>query len=342
MSGTLTGSKARWGVLLAVTALVLAAAGIYAVGAYQRFEESRTAASSVGITAGQPLPAAPFVLFRNTASGQGYGNAATVPLSAPGGTRAVSEQECDRVHGTAETVVCLKTNRGLVTAFEAAVMNRDWQIQRSWPLPGIPSRTRVSADGSMIATTVFVTGHSYAASGFSTATEISLPGGTSGNLEDFALMVNGERLVATDRNIWGVTFAPGQSDVFYATAASSGRIWLVRGSLSAKSLTAIHDHVECPSISPDGTRIAYKENDGGGLVAHWKVAVLDLASGRETVLAEKRSVDDQIEWLDDRNLLYGLADDAVEGDSNIWQLGTEPGSQPSLFIAHAWSPSVVR
>ncbi|WGM18889.1 hypothetical protein QEH68_12615 [Paenarthrobacter sp. OM7] len=342
MSGTLTGSKARWGVLLAVTALVLAAAGIYAVGAYQRFEESRTAASSVGITAGQPLPAAPFVLFRNTASGQGYGNAATVPLSAPGGTRAVSEQECDRVHGTAETVVCLKTNRGLVTAFEAAVMNRDWQIQRSWPLPGIPSRTRVSADGSMIATTVFVTGHSYAASGFSTATEISLPGGTSGNLEDFALMVNGERLVATDRNIWGVTFAPGQSDVFYATAASSGRIWLVRGSLSAKTLTAIHDHVECPSISPDGTRIAYKKNDGGGLVAHWKVAVLDLASGRETVLAEKRSVDDQIEWLDDRNLLYGLADDAVEGDSNIWQLGTEPGSQPSLFIAHAWSPSVVR
>ncbi|MET4539932.1 hypothetical protein ABIE37_001706 [Arthrobacter bambusae] len=342
MSGTLIGSKARWGVLLAVTALVLAAAGIYAVGAYQRFEESRTAASSVGVTAGHPLPAAPFVLFRNTASGQGYGNAATVPLSAPGGTRAVSEQECDRVYGTAGTVVCLKTNRGLVTAFEAAIMNRDWQVQRSWPLPGIPSRTRVSADGSMIATTVFVTGHSYAASGFSTATEISLPGGTSGNLEDFALMVNGERLVATDRNIWGVTFAPGQSDVFYATAASSGRIWLVRGSLSAKTLTAIHDHVECPSISPDGTRIAYKKNDGGGLVAHWKVAVLDLASGQETVLAEKRSVDDQIEWLDDRNLLYGLADEAVEGDSNIWQLGTAPGSQPSLFIAHAWSPSVVR
>ncbi|MGF6833649.1 hypothetical protein QF015_001824 [Paenarthrobacter sp. TE4293] len=342
MSGTLTGSRVRWGVLLAVTALVLAAAGIYAIGAYQRFEESRMAASSVGVTAGQPLPNAPFVLFRNTASGQGYGNAATVPLSDPGGTRAVSEQECDRVYGTPDSVVCLKTNRGLVTAFEAVVLDRDWQQQRAWPVPGIPSRTRISADGSMIATTVFVTGHSYATAGFSTATEISLPGGSSGNLEDFALMVNGERLVTTDRNIWGVTFAPGQSDVFYATAASSGRIWLVRGSLSAKTLTAIHDHVECPSISPDGTRIAYKKNDGGALAAHWKVAVLDLASGQESVLAEKRSVDDQIEWLDNQNLLYGLADEAVEGDSNIWQLGTEPGSQPSLFIAHAWSPSVVR
>ena len=342
MSGALAEGKLRWGALLAVTALVLVAAGIYAVAAYQRFEESRTAASSVGITASQPLPAAPFILFRNTASGQGYGNAATVPLASPDGNRAVSGQECDRVYGTSEKVVCLKTNRGLVTAFEAAVLDRNWEQQRAWPVPGIPSRTRISPDGSMIATTVFVSGHSYATAGFSTATEISLPEGTSGNLEDFALMVNGERLLATDRNIWGVTFAPGQSDVFYATAASSGRIWLVRGSLSAKTLTAIHDNVECPSISPDGTRIAFKKNDGGALAAHWKVAVLELATGQQTVLSEKRSVDDQIEWLDNRNLLYGLAADGGNGDSNIWKLGTDPTSQPSLFIAHGWSPSVVR
>ncbi|WP_275775215.1 hypothetical protein [Paenarthrobacter sp. Y-19] len=341
-SGGAPTGKVRWGVLLVVTVLVLVAAGVYAVGAYQRFEESRTAASSVGTSAGGQLPGAPFVLFRNTASGQGYGNAATVPLSDPGGSRAVSGQECDRVYGSPEQVVCLRTNRGLVTSFEAEVFNRNWEQQRAWPLPGIPSRTRISPDGSNIATTVFVTGHSYATAGFSTATEISLPGGSTGNLEDFALLVNGERLQATDRNIWGVTFAPDQADVFYATAAASGRIWLVRGSLSARTLTAVHDNVECPSISPDGTRIAYKKNDGGALAAHWNIAVLDLASGRETVLAEKRSVDDQIEWLDDRSLLYGLPDETTDGDSNIWKLETEPGAQPSMFIAHGWSPSVVR
>ncbi|QQQ61095.1 hypothetical protein [Paenarthrobacter ureafaciens] len=342
MSGRMAGAKLRWGILLAVTALMLTAAGVYAVGAYQRFEQSRTAAPSVGVTAGQPLPQAPFVLFRNTAAGQGYGNAATVPLADSKGERAVSEQACDRVYGTSAEVVCLKANRGLVTAFEATVLDRNWQQQRSWALPGIPSRTRISADGSLIATTVFVTGHSYSTSGFSTATEISRGTSNLGNLEDFALMVNGERLVAADRNIWGVTFVPGQEDSFYATAASSGRLWLVKGSLSRRTLTAVHDNVECPSISPDGARIAFKKNDGGALGTRWKVAVLDLASGTETVLSEKRSVDDQIEWLDEDTLLYGLPDQAVEGDSNIWKLDIEPAAQPELFIAHAWSPSVVR
>lgn len=342
MTGTLTNGRTRWGVLLVVTAVVLIAAAVYAFTAYQRFQESQTAAPAVGVTAAEPLPDVPFVLFRNTAAGQGYGRAATVPLSAPSGTRAVSEQDCDRVYGTSTSVVCLRSKRGLVTSFDAVVLNRDWQQQKSWPLAGIPSRTRISPDGSMLATTVFVTGHSYAAAGFSTATEIALPDAAPENLESFSLLVNGEPLLSVDRNIWGVTFVPGQKDAFYATAASSGRIWLVRGSVSARTLTAVHNNVECPSISPDGTRLAFKKNDGGGLAAHWKVAILDIASGQESVLSETRSVDDQIEWLDNDSVLYGLPDDAVEGDSNIWKLGTEAGSTPSLFIAHAWSPSVIR
>ena len=71
--------------------------------------------------------------------------------------------------------------------------------------------------------------------------------------------------------------------------------------------------MECPSLSPDGTRIAYKKNTGGTLAAHWRVAFLDLATGKETVLSEPRSVDDQIEWLDDQTLLYGLARDGAAG-----------------------------
>jgi hypothetical protein len=338
------GSKSRWGILLVFTVLIVAAAGTYAAVAFQRFEDSRTAASTARVASGAAVLKHGSVLFRNTAPGQGYGMIGTVPLSEPAGERALTGVACDRVYGSIQDIVCLKTNRGLVTNFEAVLLTPDWQQTRTWAVPGIPSRTRMSADGSLLATTVFVSGHSYGTAGFSTETSITAVqgGGGSGNLEEFALLVNGTRLAAADRNIWGVTFAPGQSDTFYATAASSGRIWLVKGSISARTLTAVHDGVECPSLSPDGTRIAYKKNTGGPLAAHWNVAVLDLASGKETLLSEPRSVDDQIEWLDDQTLLYGLARDGAAGDSDIWQIKADPASRSSIYIEHAWSPSVVR
>ena len=62
---------------------------------------------------------------------------------------------------------------------------------------------------------------------------------------------------------------------------------------------------ECPSLSPDGTRVAYKKR-GDRATGEWRLAVLDLATGKETLLAERRSVDDQVEWLDDDRILYGL------------------------------------
>lgn len=338
------GGRKRWIILLVITVLVLAGAGAYAAVAFQRFQESRSSASAVSVSSGGALPAASFVLFRNTAPGQGYGMAGTVPLTAPSGQRLLAPEACDRVYGTAGSVVCLKTNRGLVTSFEAVLLNREWQPTGRWALPGIPSRTRMSADGSMVSTTVFVSGHSYGVSGFSTETSISRTdgGAGTGNLEDFALLVNGERVTAADRNIWGVTFVPGQPDAFYATASSQGKIWLVRGSLQDKTLTVTATGIECPSVSPDGTRIAYKKSVSGTLVGHRNIAVLDIASGTETVLAEQRDIDDQLEWLDASTVVYGVPRDESGQDSDIWSLATDPAAQPSLFIEHAWSPAVVR
>ena len=34
--------------------------------------------------------------------------------------------------------------------------------------------------------------------------------------------------------------------------------------------------------------------------------MLDIATGRETPLTEARSVEDQVEWLDDDHVVYGL------------------------------------
>jgi hypothetical protein len=44
----------------------------------------------------------------------------------------------------------------------------------------------------------------------------------------------------------------------FATAASRGETWLVQGSLAARELRTTRENAECPSVSPDGRRIAYK------------------------------------------------------------------------------------
>jgi hypothetical protein len=337
--------RLRWIVLLVVTGFALAGAGVYAVSSFQRLQDISAAVPAVDVAPNSgTLPGRPYVLFRNTAAGQGYGMATTVSAADPAGPRTIGGAPCDRVYGTGSKVVCLATKRGLVTSFEASIYGSDWQRLESWALPGIPSRTRASGQAGLVAATVFVTGHSYAGTGFSTDTVIrSLDGaGESLNLEQFALLVNGQQITASDRNLWGVTFVPGQEDAFYATAASSGRTWLVRGSISARTLTAVHDGVECPSISPDGTRIAFKKNTGSTVTPHWNIAVLELSSGVETVLDEDRNVDDQIEWSDDGALLYGLPREGQAGDSDIWRISAAAGGRPELYIEHAWSPSVVR
>lgn len=329
--------------LLLVTVSAVAAAGIYAVLAFQDARVSQGAPPPVAVETSEALPSASYVVFRNTAPGQGSGMAATVPLADPGGRRAVSGKSCDRVYGTGELTFCLQTKHGLATNVQAAVYDSRWNETAGWPLPGIPSRARTNSDGSLLASTVFVTGHAYAAAGFSTETVIRDPNGPgTGNLEDFALVLDGTRIKASDRNIWGVTFAPGKPDVFYATASSQGNIWLVQGSIAGRTLTVIRNGIECPSVSPDGTRIAYKKSDTGTLAGHRRIAVLDLAGGTETVLSEQQSIDDQIEWLDDSTLLYGLPRAGSEVDSDIWSIGTDPAAVPALFIEHASSPSVVR
>ncbi|UUT34500.1 hypothetical protein [Microbacterium elymi] len=52
-------------------------------------------------------------------------------------------------------------------------------------------------------------------------------------------------------------------------------------------------------------------------------------------------IDDQIEWLDDGTLLYGMPND-TPGDSDVWELKADGTSAPTLLIPHAWSPAVVR
>ena len=224
MTSTRIISRRRIALLSLVTVAVVAAAGIYAALAFQDARESQAAPAAVEVTRSEALPAAPYVVFRNTASGQGFGEAATVPLKDPGGQRALSGKSCDRVYGTDKLTFCLQTKHELATIFQASVFDAGWKETASWPLAGIPSRARTNANGTLVATTVFVSGHAYSGAGFSTETVIrDQAGAGTGTMEDYALILDGNRIKATDRNIWGVTFVPGQPDVFYATASSQGK-----------------------------------------------------------------------------------------------------------------------
>lgn len=205
---------------------------------------------------------------------------------------------------------------------------------RTVPLNGIPNRVRVSGSGRMASWTVFVTGDSYNSGEFSTRTGIldTRTGTQVGNLETFTVQ---DGRPNQDANFWGVTFA-ADDNRFYATMSTGGRRYLMEGDFAARTMRRITVNVECPSLSPDGTRLAYKKMLPD---RSWRLTVLSLADLAETPLAETRSVDDQAVWLDDRTVAYGLPHTGSGAD--VWATPADGTGTPQLLAADAESPAIL-
>lgn len=127
-------------------------------------------------------------------------------------------------------------------------------------VPGIPNRARVSASGQVLSWTTFTTGDSYNTAAFSTRTAILdlRTGYLVKSIEQIPLTFGGARHHDSDVNYWGVTFA-ADDNRFYATVSTRGATHLVEGDLRAWSAKALRENAECPSLSPDGTRVAFKK-----------------------------------------------------------------------------------
>lgn len=251
---------------------------------------------------------------------------------------------CEVVHYASGYGVCLKAERGFFTRYTAEVFGADHRVIHSIPLNGVPSRTRVSPDGRYAAATVFLTGHSYASVDFTTQTLLFDPakGTALGDLEQFKITRDGKPFLREDFNFWGVSFAPDSSR-FFCTLSSNRVHYLVEGDPASGTGRVLKEGVECPSVSPDGKLVAFKKRMPGPAVK-WRIHVLELSTGLDTPLAETRSVDDQLEWLNESHVLYALPEkpDATTARMDVWTAPLWSKEPPRLFLPAAYSPAVVR
>ena len=284
-----------------------------------------------------------YVAFRNMAPGPAYGHLTFASLE-PGAARVVTALSCHRTHFSGKVGMCL----AIATApagFLGYLIDDDMRVTQTMELPGMPSRTRVSRNSELAAYTVFVSGDSYLASGLSTRTRLVDPRSaiSIADLESLPVTRDGKPFRAVDFNFWGVTFTR-DARRFYATLGTGGRILLVEGDVAARTLRVIAEDIECPSLSPDETHIAFKKRFGSGFDAWWQPAVVDLATMTVRQLPEPKHIDDQVEWLDDGHILYavGHSTSAAQRRADIWTLAIDGASAPVVFLNDAESPAIVR
>jgi Tol biopolymer transport system component len=263
-------------------------------------------------------------------------------VGAPDGPRYVTPLLCDRVYYAGSRGLCLTaaTDQQGAPSYVARVFDEHFAQLHTMTLTGAPSRTRLSPDGRRAAFTVFDEGHSYADGVFSTRTTIvdTIAGTAIGELESWKVTRDGAPFANRDFNFWGVTFAP-DGDTFYATLRTQGSAYLIEGKVDTREARVLMQGAECPSLSPDRSRIAFKKRLGGS-GGWWQLSLFDLSTREVRALAgDTESVDDQVEWLDAASLIYFRPN----ADGNIiWRLPTDTGEPPQPFVREGFSPAVVR
>jgi hypothetical protein len=282
--------------------------------------------------------ATPFVMFRTLAPGHAFGRVAMTPPASPL-HRRLTPLSCARVHYAAGTGLCLvEEPDGRIVRQMLYLFDSTFAVRSRLVLRGVPIRARVSPDGRLASVTTY--GEEESPAGERLASESILIDAASGrviaDLREFSVASGSDQPIAAPVDIASVAFADG--DRFVATLSTPAARYLVSGSVTGRRLGVIGQGLANEAIAPDGRRVIVKKQTG--VRGHWQLVVLDLESGQEVTLNQaSRSVDDQVEWLDDSHVVYH---DVTEAGTGIWALAADGATPPRLLIPDAFSPAVQR
>ena len=287
-------------------------------------------------------PAPGEVLVINRTLGDDYGRLA---IRHTDGTRTLLERRCVRVHLAADTGVCVSRDEGTAPLFTTtffASINPNVEI-KSYP-SALPSRARISPEGTFSAVTAFVSGGSYEDIGSDTTTIVTIDEIDSTRLvrggNQLEVNADEDKYQVLDAQYWGMSFA--DEDEFYITGFYGDEAEVMHGTLTDMTVEPTGWVGSCPSLSPDDATLVFKEMTPNG----FQLVAVDVESQTTWKLGETRSVDDQVEWLDNDTILYALhpegGDTPVDPQFDIWMLDIAEGSEPALFLANADSPAVAR
>lgn len=275
-----------------------------------------------------------------------FGRISVASIDNPDAPLITASAECERAYFSADIGLCLTLSRETAgPRGYGLILDRRFQELGRFPLAGLPIRARVSRDQRYAASTVFVTGESYGGEFTTRTTIIDLQSRRPiADLEEFTVERDGKPFKKVDFNFWGVTFF-NDSNQFFATLGTEGERLLVQGDIARRHLRVVVDDVECPSLAPDERHVVFKRTRGGGL--GWQLWAMDVSTHQRWPITEDgRDVDDQVEWLDNDHVVYGMVagPGLPEMSLGLWlsDIRRDAGPNQRLYAHAASSPSVIR
>ena len=324
--------------LRTASSVVLLTAVVGALVVSLQFSESASGSSGSGTRRQHPL-APPFVIFRTLDPPEAHGTVALLKLGPARAERQLTTLSCVRLHYAGGRGLCVaqETIAG-EPGYAAYIFDRALTRGPRIELAGVVTRVRVAPDGRRGAVTTYFEEETPAGERLAIDTTVvdMRSGGLVADLRGFRIDADGFSVPAPPIDVGSLAFER-DGDRFFASISTSAERYLVAGSIDQRRMTILRPAMASESLSPDGRHLLVKKPGPDGF---WQLAVIDLHTWSERNLQHgRRSVDDQVEWLDNEHVIYHDTDDTR---TSLWMLPVDGINGPQVFVKDAYSGAVQR